>query len=60
MDSDITVEQALVQGIGALQMIAMSMPGTDVAGVSLAAAMLIGQVLDFVIESAESAEEAVN
>ena len=60
MDSNVTVEEALVQGIHALQMIGMSVPGSDIAGIAFSAALLTGQVLDIIIEAADGSEEENN
>lgn len=60
MDSKVTVEQALHQGMAALEAINNTVPGTAIAGLAIAAMILVAEVLDAIIEAAEGGEEAVN
>lgn len=60
MADDITVEQALVQGLSALQVIVGASGDSGLAGMAMGAAILTGEVIDIITNSAAAEEEVAN
>ena len=60
MDSTITVEGALLQGVQALEVVVGAAGDTGLGGMAMAAVILVSEVLTIINTSAELAEEETN